>query len=58
MSHIQDSAISQPPMLCLLDSGVTGCWISRKKLPPTLLTVVGYAPDRTVEVTAFSYDLS
>ena len=23
-------------MLCLLDSGATGCWISRKKLPPTI----------------------
>ena len=25
-------------MLCLLDSGATGCWISRKKLPPTIHT--------------------
>ena len=25
-------------MLCLLDSGTTGCWISRKKLPPTIHT--------------------
>ena len=38
MSHIQDAAISQPPMLCLLDSGTMGCWISHKKLPPTLHT--------------------
>ena len=38
MSHTQDTALSQPPMLCLLDSGATGCWISRKKLPPTIHT--------------------
>ena len=38
MSHIQDAAISQPPMLCLLDLGMMGCWISRKKLAPMLLT--------------------
>ena len=25
-------------MLCLLDSGTTGCWISRKKLPPAIHT--------------------
>ena len=29
-------AVSQPPMLCLLDSGVTGCWISWKK-PPSMI---------------------
>ena len=33
MSHIQDTVFNQPPMLCLLDSGAMGCWISRKKLP-------------------------
>ena len=38
MSHIQDATTSQPPMLCLLDSGATSCWISRKKPPPTLRT--------------------
>ena len=25
-------------MLCLLDSGATGCWISRKQLPSTIRT--------------------
>ena len=38
MSHIQDTVFDQPPMLCLLDSGATGCWISREKLPPTIRT--------------------
>ena len=38
MSHIQDIALSQPPMLCLLDLGATGCWISRKKLPSMIHT--------------------
>ena len=38
MSYIQDTAFNQPPMLCLLDSGATGCWISRKKLPSTIWT--------------------
>ena len=32
MSHIQETVINQPPMLCLLDSGATVCWISREKL--------------------------
>ena len=36
MSHIQDTVFNQPPMLCLLDSGATGCWISREKLPSTI----------------------
>ena len=38
MSHIQETVINQPPMLCLLDSGATGCWISREKLPSTIRT--------------------
>ena len=38
MSHIQDTVFNQPPMLCLLDSGATGCWISKKKLPSTIRT--------------------
>ena len=38
MSYIQDTAFTQPPMLCLLDSGATGCWISRKKLPSMIRT--------------------
>ena len=38
MSHIQDTVLNQPPMLCLLDSGATGCWISRKKLPSMICT--------------------
>ena len=38
MSHIQETVINQPPMLCLLDSGATGCWISREKLPSTVRT--------------------
>ena len=38
MSYIQDTAFNQPPMLCLLDSGATGCWISRKQLPSTIRT--------------------
>ena len=38
MSHIQDTVFNQPPMLCLLDSGTTGCWISKKKLPSTIRT--------------------
>ena len=38
MSHIQDTVSDQPPMLCLLDSGATGCWISRKRLPSTICT--------------------
>ena len=38
MSYVQDTAFNQPPMLCLLDSGATGCWISRKKLPSTIRT--------------------
>ena len=38
MSHIQDTALSQPPMLCLLDLGATGCWISWKKLPSMICT--------------------
>ena len=38
MSHIQDTVFDQPPMLCLLDSGATGCWISKKKLPSTICT--------------------
>ena len=38
MSHIQDTVFDQPPMLCLLDLGATGCWISRKKLPSTIRT--------------------
>ena len=38
MSHIQDTVFKQPPMLCLLDSGATGCWISKKKLPSTIRT--------------------
>ena len=38
MSHIQDTVFNQPPMLCLLDLGTTGCWISRKKLPSTIPT--------------------
>ena len=24
------------PFLCLLDSGATGCWISRTRLPPNI----------------------
>ena len=36
MSHIHDSALSQPPMICLLDLGKMGCWILRKKLPSTI----------------------
>ena len=38
MSHIQDTVFDQPPMLCLLDSGTTGCWISRKRLPSMICT--------------------
>ena len=38
MSHIQDTALTQPLMLCLLDLGVTGCWISQKKLPSMIST--------------------
>ena len=38
VSYIQDTAFNQPPMLCLLDSGAMGCWISRKKLPSTIRT--------------------
>ena len=38
MSHIQDTVFDQPPLLCLLDSGATGCWISKKKLPSTIRT--------------------
>ena len=38
MSHIQDRAFNQPPMLCLLDSGATCCWISRAKIPPAITT--------------------
>ena len=38
MSHIQDRAFNQPQMLCLLDSGATGCWISTTKLPPAINT--------------------
>ena len=38
MSHVQDTIFNQPPMLCLLDLGATGCWISRKKLPSTICT--------------------
>ena len=38
MYHIQETVINQPPMLCLLDSGATGCWISREKLPLTVRT--------------------
>ena len=38
MSYVQDTALNQPPMLCLLDSGATGCWISRKKRPSTIRT--------------------
>ena len=38
MSHIQETVINQPPMLCLLDSGATGCWISREKLPSMIRT--------------------
>ena len=38
MSHIQDTVFDQPPMFCLLDSGATGCWISRKRLPSTIRT--------------------
>ena len=30
--------LTSPPMLCLLDSGATGCWISRKQLPSTIRT--------------------
>ena len=28
----------KPPFLCLLDSGATGCWVSREKLPPHIHT--------------------
>ena len=38
MSHIQDRAFNQPPMLCLLDSGATCCWISRTKIPSAITT--------------------
>ena len=38
MSHIQETVSNQPPMLCLLDSGATGCWISREKLPSMIRT--------------------
>ena len=38
MSHIQDTVFNQPPMLCLLDLGAMGCWISWKKLPSTIHT--------------------
>ena len=26
------------PLLCLLDSGATGCWVSQTKLPPHIRT--------------------
>ena len=32
-SLIQDHDISATPLLCLLDSGATGCWISHTKVP-------------------------
>ena len=32
-SSIQDHYISATPLLCLLDSGTTGCWISHTKVP-------------------------
>ena len=38
MSHVQDTALSQSPMLCLLDSGATGCWTTWKKLSSTIWT--------------------
>ena len=38
MLHIQDTALNQPSMLCLLDLGATGCWISWKKIPSTICT--------------------
>ena len=36
--QIQNAPIHKPPMLCLLDSGATGCWISCTALPPDIQT--------------------
>ena len=35
---MQSSTYTTKPFLCLLDSGATGCWISRSKLPPYIRT--------------------
>ena len=35
---MQSSAQPKQPFLCLLDSGATGCWISRSKLPARIRT--------------------
>ena len=35
---MQSSSQTKNPFLCLLDSGATGCWISRSKLPPHICT--------------------
>ena len=35
---MQSSAHTKQLFLCLLDSGATGCWISRSKLPPRIRT--------------------
>ena len=34
----QNAPIHKPPMLCLLDSGATGCWILCTALPPDIQT--------------------
>ena len=38
ISQIHSSSQPRKPFLCLLDSGATGCWISREKLPPHIRT--------------------
>ena len=35
---MDSSSQQKNPFLCLLDSGATGCWISRDKLPPHICT--------------------
>ena len=35
---MQSSSQTKTPFLCLLDSGATGCWISRSKLLPHIRT--------------------
>ena len=35
---MQSSTYTPKPFLCLLDSGATGCWLSRSKLPPHIRT--------------------
>ena len=34
--RIQQKPLMNCPFLCLLDSGTTGCWVSRTRLPPNI----------------------